>query len=314
MSFLLSVIILLLIIGEAGISFWLPKEHMQETTSQLADLMPNDTILLYQGNSSSITISEVLPASRPKHDVSLFVTECTDLIKHTKNHTLTDLPLNFTIISPVFIPSSPLHYELGSTISFAITTIDATEDSMLDLFMFDNATKAIEYSHNPNPETGAQAISHWSIDTKEDNSTHITFIPPYGSYFIPVLSPVPNPILDIELSYMIKQVFYFHGDYTQYTNCSLDEERCSLHFSAGNLSCVLAYTPLSSKEVTLQTYSVTGEKELASDHLLLSRFLIGGIALPPIVALAICILVYKCIQKKHKRPNGYISLPQVPRT
>ena len=316
LSVLLGVSLLGVIIGEVGIVHWLPNENERDTISELADLMPNDTILLYQGNASSITVSEVLPVSQ-KSDVSLFVAECTDLIQHTRNQSLPDRPLNFTINTPVFIPTNPLHYELGSTIMFTITTIKATKNSSLDFFIFDNATKATKYSHNPSAQTGSQAIKHWTIDTKEGgNSTIITFIPSYGSYIIPVLSPVPNPILDIELSYMIKQVFYFHGDYTKYANCSLDVEPCFLHFSTGNESCVLAYIPPLSKKVMLQTKVAIGEEEHANEDLLLLRGLIGGIvgvlALILTVALMACIL-FMCM-KNIPQQQGYTQLETITTT
>ena len=255
-----TVLVALGALGASGVTLitlgWeLSNDIKMKTDTALLEILPDDTVLLYQGDASDLVITEMVPPDENRPNIQLYVVDCGKLMKHKKhesNHANITLHMN----TPLPIPSYNQypHYELGSLFNFSVEIVDATEHSYLTIFIFDNTTRANEYTMSQTPESRQQAIKQWSIPTDVTNkNTTIISEATYGAYFVPVFSFETSGVLEIEFSYMITRQFYQYTDYItyEYMDCSLIANgMCSLNLTESyNKTCVLAYN-----QATLETY------------------------------------------------------------
>ena len=302
--FSLSMACLIVVVAGAGIAFFvagweISKNRELDVDTSLTESLQSDTILLYQGSThSTISITESVPPSKQKPDISLFVVDCNDLIQRNISLEISNRTLLFTSNIAVPIPSQRLHYEIGSVIEFIVKVLSATDGSKFSVLIFDNITQANDYAPSQNPDIRKQAIKDWSIATNVSNeTTTLCFKPSNGGYFVPVFDIETSGRLVIEYSYQIRQVFYQHTDYEPYTNCSLVVEMCSLNLKESDSqteTCILAYNPRSVEAyqgpTTLQT-DVEIEKHKSPNprcRLCIASYVVMGMSILATCACLVC--------------------------
>ena len=219
------------------------------------------------------------------------------------------------------IPPFYHHYELGSTFNFSIIVLNATEQSSFSVLIFDNKSQALDYTSNPTPQTGQEAVKRWSIPTNVTTTTPLYFKPLYGGYFVPVFSFETNGSLQIEYSYTIIRQFYLNTDYEadEYKDCSLrDSDSCSLNLeNKENQTCILAYRQPSLDvypgSIDLQTVTESSKVMIPHHKHILTNtgYGIGGVVATLIIVLVAMICVCIRIRLKRNEPNQYHRLQQV---
>lgn len=215
----------------------LPDHYLWGSNCSTAEILQNGTILAYQGSSSNMGITSNL------EDVSLFVTDCGDLLEHEMHFEIHNKIVPLISDQPFLMPAYYQRYEVGSIFDFWVTMASVPASSNLSILIFSNTSEAKYYKHHymePNAQMNATVIP-----LESSTIFPVTFIPSYGGYFNPMLDPkISGRGFDIYISYVVKQIFYLHSDYTPYKDCSLTiTGTCSFTLPTQNETCILAYNP-----------------------------------------------------------------------
>lgn len=301
----------------------LPNHRDQIPNTSLVQILPNGTVLLYNGTSShDIVISEIVPPHKQKPNIKLYIVDCSKLIKHEEPYTVrnrTPSPYDQNIAVP--IPPFYSHYEVGSTFNLSVMVLNATEQSSFSVLIFDNVSQAFDYTMNPTPQTGQEAVKCWSIPTNVTTTKHLYFKTLYGGYFVPVFSFETNGSLQIEYSYTIIRQFYLNTDYEadEYKDCSLrDNEACSLKLeNKENKTCILAYRQPSldvyRDSIDLQTVTESSKVTIPHHKHILTITSYGICAVVATLIIVLVAMISVCIRicLKRNEPNPYHPLQQV---
>lgn len=314
-TLLSAIIIALFILGLA-----LPNHRDLIPNTSLLQILPNDTVLLYNDTSAhDIVISEIVTPPPHKPNIKLYIVDCIKLIKHEENYTDRNrtTPLYDQNIAKPIPPFYP-HYELGSTFNFSIKVLLATEQSSFSVLIFDNESQALDYTRNPTPQTGQEAVQNWSIATNETTTNSLYFKTLYGGYFVPVFSFETNGSLQIEYSYTIIRQFYLNTDYEddEYKNCYLKyNESCSLNLEdKEKQTCILAYRQ-PSREDSIDLQTVTESSKVSIPHhkliLTITSYATFGVAVVGVIVIVLVCVCKKISLTKKKEHNPYHPLQQV---
>ena len=293
----------------------MPNNLEYELTSSIVEILQDNTVLAYRGNTSNLVITASFEthnklSSSQQLSVTLYVVDCDELKEHKKPRILHDKMLTLSENVPSYIPAGYPHYEVGSMFNYSITSNQVPAESSLSVLFFNNTTEAAYYKNNHmDPMARAKAIR---VEPVPINTSYtFPFVPKYGAYFIPIFQ-ITGEDFNIDLSYSITQVFYLGSDYVPYTNCSLSlNETCSFDFSTHNETCVLAYN-LPQKNAVLLSASIKTETDKvppfkAHVHIVAYIFLAVFICLLP-VAVIFCarILKMKCSTKNNDYAYGQL--------
>ena len=287
--------------------------------TSLLQILPNDTVLLNNGTSAhDIVISEIVTPPTHRPNIILYIVDCNKLIKHEEHYTdsRTSPPYDQNIAKPIF-PYYP-HYEVGSSFNFSIEVLSATEQSSFSVLIFDNESQALDYTNNPTPQTGQEAIQSWSIATNETTTNSLYYKTLYGGYFVPVFSFETNGSLQIEYSYTIIRQFYLNTDYEadEYKNCYLRyNESCSLNLEdKKNKTCILAYRqPSLENSIDLQTLTESSKVSIPRYKRILTNTSYGMSGFVAILIIVLVAMISVCIRTclKRNEQNQYHLLRPV---
>ena len=159
------------------------NREWREAASNM-ELLQNNTILTYQGNSSSVQFSarvetDLTGETPPQFNISLISVNCDELFPHKSYLSISNLPVLFSTERPVMLPPGYNHYELLSTFQYSITLVGASNTSEVAMLIFNNTVDADNYiSHHTDQSLQNKAVLNRKFSTNK--STPVSFHPSEG--------------------------------------------------------------------------------------------------------------------------------------